>query len=80
MKKSLKHLFSKLQENSIGQIKDGFTVLKNIRGGTLLPDGNTHCANSQICSGTNNDCTNSGNCSGATNNGNGGCTNHICYA
>lgn len=77
MRKSLKSLFTKLRENNS---KEGYAVLKNIRGGILPPDGNTHCENANICGSTNNDCTNSGNCTNTTNNGAKGCTNHLCYA
>ena len=77
MKKSLQQLFSRLQENGN---KEGFTILKNIRGGKLPPDANTHCENANTCGSTNSDCNNSGNCSNTTNSGTRGCTNHICFA
>lgn len=76
MKKSLKHLLFRLQEKTT---KEGFTMMKNIRGG-MLPDVNTHCENANTCGTTNSDCANTGNCTKTTNTGTRGCTNYICFA
>lgn len=71
MKNSLKGLLSKLQDNNGGVLDEGFKVLKNIRGGTLLPSDNSgaECTNSGTsCSGENlHNCTNTKDCTGTTN-------------
>lgn len=76
MKQSLKQFLSRLQERSTNE---GFAILKNIRGGTLPDNANSHCENSNTCGSTNSDCNNSGDCSKTTNTGTRGCTNYICF-
>jgi hypothetical protein len=80
MKKSLKSLLKKMQENNFGGQNDGFTVLRNIRGGKL-PDSNSTgtCNNEYSCSGSNTStCNNSGDCTKSSNSGT--CTNSTnCY-
>lgn len=75
MKKSIKGLFSKLQENGHGALIDGFVILKNIRGGILQTDNSQGtCNNTYTCSGTNSTtCANSGKCGDSHNTGT--CTN-----
>lgn len=80
MKKSLQHLFIKVGEKGT---KEGFKVLKNIRGGNFEVDPvgvNNHCENSGTCANSNTDCANSGNCTNTTNSGSRGCSNYICFS
>jgi hypothetical protein len=82
MKNSLKGLLEKLKENNAGALSEGFTVLKNIRGGTSeLPASNSgaECTNSATtCTGENKHrCDNQKDCSGTTNTAI--CTNASCF-
>jgi hypothetical protein len=80
MKKSLKNLIIKIQENNTVLISEGFTVLKTIRGGKLVPTDNNgpQCTNTGTsCSGDNQHrCTNSTDCTGTTNTAI--CSNNTC--
>ena len=78
MRKSLQHLFSKMDKNDVSE---GFKVLKNIRGGNVTDPGggNNGCENLNTCAGTNVDCANKGDCSKATNTGSSSCSNFICF-
>jgi hypothetical protein len=77
MKKSVKNLLFKLQEDKSGKLKEGYTVLRNIRGGKLGETNSGICNNEGTCSGTNSGvCTNSGDCTNSTNHQ---CTNPNCY-
>lgn len=76
MKKSIKHLFSKLQEDNKGMPIDlGYVILRSIRGGSLPTDNSQGtCNNTYTCSGTNSStCDNSGKCGDSHNTGT--CTN-----
>lgn len=75
MKKTLKGFVQLLQNGNSGQLKDGFVVLKNLRGGVLLPTPNkNYCQNDGTCTGTNsNVCFNNKHCEDTTNTG---CTNN----
>ncbi len=76
MKNSLKKLLSRIEQDTSGRLKEGFAVLKGIRGGNLPPDSNSTgtCTNTYTCSGTNsNNCDNTRDCSGSSNSAT--CTN-----
>jgi hypothetical protein len=80
MKKSIKALFSKLEESNALATANGFAVLKNLRGGKQLSEAivvtNSEgpCNNTYTCSGSNTkECTNSGKCESSSNSGT--CTN-----
>jgi hypothetical protein len=81
MKKSLKSLLKKMQESNFGAQKDGFTVLRNVRGGKLPSDNSgSQCTNAATatCTGSNqHNCDNLGDCTGTTNHNI--CSNHTCY-
>jgi hypothetical protein len=76
MKKSLKNFIKKLQVSSDNPNgSQGFTVLKNIRGGVGVPDGNNanYCQNDGTCNGTNSHYCSNNRCGDGTNTG---CTNY----
>lgn len=81
MKKSLKSFLKKMEDISVSGANDGFKVLKNIRGGTLLIEEGTNkslCQNDGTCTGTNANICSNNRCGEASNTG---CTNYgTCFA
>lgn len=75
MKKSIKHLLSRIKENDAANNIEGFVILKRVRGGVLPVDNSQGpCNNTYSCSGNNlTTCNNSGKCGDSHNSGT--CTN-----
>jgi hypothetical protein len=83
MKNSLKSFLKKMEENNTGVFADGFRVLKNVRGGSMISEeepitNKNLCQNDGTCTGTNSNVCSNNRCGDATNTG---CTNYgTCFA